>query len=239
MDRLQKVMARAGIGSRRFCEQLIAAGKVSVNGVVVTVPGTQVGPADRVAVEGAPLGKRPGLAYYVLNKPRGYLSTARDPAGRPSVLDLVPRGRRLYPVGRLDRDSEGLILLTNDGELANALTHPSFEVEKEYHVSVRGKPDPGQLKRLSAGVRLVEGTTAPAGVALLGQAGGQALLSVVIAEGKRRQVRRMLAAVGLETVSLKRVRLGPLTLGQLRRGQCRLLTEGEVAELYAAAARVR
>ena len=167
-QRLQKVLAQSGIGSRRACEDLIAAGRVRVNGEVAAL-GRRVDPTtDRVTVDGVPVAVQPGLVYYLLNKPAGVVSTAADPDGRPAVTGLVPSEPRVYPVGRLDADSEGLLLLTNDGDLTYRLTHPSFGVEKEYLVVVDGTPRPGAVRRLREGVDLEDGRTAPARVALVG-----------------------------------------------------------------------
>ena len=164
-DRLQKVLARAGLGSRRVCEDLIDEGRVQVNGEVA-VPGRRVDPdTDLIEVDGAAIGVRPGLVHYLLNKPAGVVTTADDPQGRPTVVDLVPDDPRVFPVGRLDLDTEGLLLLTNDGELTHRLTHPSFGVDKEYLAHVEGHPTRAQLRQLREGVDLEDGLTAPAQVA--------------------------------------------------------------------------
>ena len=232
-ERLQKVLARAGFGSRRAAEELIADGRVTVNGAVAVL-GQRVDPeSDRVAVDGIGVGIRSGLVYYLLNKPTGVVTTASDPQGRPTVVDLVPVEPRVFPVGRLDADSEGLLLLTNDGELTHRLTHPSFGVEKEYLVEVEGEPSPGVVRRLREGVELEDGVTAPAQVAPV----GDRALRVVIHEGRNRQVRRMCAAVGHPVRRLVRTRIGPLAERTLRPGEWRPLTLAEVRSLEQAAAK--
>ncbi|MHB8670011.1 MAG: pseudouridine synthase [Acidimicrobiales bacterium] len=229
-ERLQKVLARAGFGSRRASEELVAAGRVRVNGEVAGL-GRRVDLArDRVTVDGVPVAIRPGLVYYLLNKPRGVVTTASDPQGRPTVLDLVPLEPRVFPVGRLDVDTEGLLLLTNDGDLAHRLAHPSFGIEKEYLAEVEGVPAPGALRRLRQGVQLDDGVTAPARAALVPPRG----LRLVIHEGRNRQVRRMCAAVGHPVSRLVRVRLGPLADRNLDPGGWRPLTGAEVRALQEA-----
>ncbi len=231
-ERLQKVLASAGYGSRRVCEELIEDGRVTVDGEVAEL-GRRVDPdVDRVAVDGVPVSVRPGLVYYLLNKPRGVVVTASDPQGRPTVLDLVPRQPRVFSVGRLDADTEGLLLLTNDGDLAHRLTHPSFGVEKEYLAEVEGAPTRGELRRLREGVELDDGLTAPARVSLV----APNAVRIAIHEGRKRQVRRMCAAVGHPVVRLVRTRIGPLVDRRLPPGQWRLLTPEEVRALEQAAA---
>ena len=226
-DRLQKVLAQAGLGSRRACEELIAAGRVTLNGEVATL-GTRADPeSDAIEVDGAHVGVRQGLAHYLLNKPAGVVTTASDPQGRPTVVDLVPAEPRVYPVGRLDADTEGLLLLTNDGELAHRLTHPSFGVEKEYLAEVEGVPGRGVLRRLREGVDLEDGTTAPARVSLV----GDRTLRITIHEGRNRQVRRMCEAVGHPVRRLVRVRVGPLADRRLPPGTWRPLSQTEVRAL--------
>ena len=216
-ERLQKVLAQAGLGSRRTCEDLIAAGRVTVNGEVATL-GTRADPeADDIEVDGARIGVRQGLAHYLLNKPAGVVTTASDPQGRPTVVALVPADPRVYPVGRLDADTEGLLLLTNDGELAHRLTHPSFGVDKEYLAEVTGTPSRGALRRLREGVELDDGPTAPARVSLV----GDHTLRITIHEGRNRQVRRMCEAVGHPVRRLVRVRIGPLADRRLPPGEWR------------------
>ncbi|HEY3314877.1 MAG TPA: pseudouridine synthase [Bacillota bacterium] len=234
--RLQKVIAEAGVASRRKAEEMMVAGRVTVNGKVTQRLGTRVDPErDEVAVDGLVVGGQPKVVY-MLNKPKGHLSTARDDQDRPTVLDLIPGAEsRLYPVGRLDLDTEGLVLVTNDGPLAHGLTHPSKEVPKTYVALVRGHPGRTALKTLTAGVDLDDGRTSPAKVRLLGAHGGNALLELTIHEGKKREVRRMCEAVGHEVIELRRTRLGPLALGLLAPGQSRSLTPAELEALRRAA----
>lgn len=235
--RLQKILSSAGVASRRSAERLMAEGRVSVNGEVVRELGTRADPdADDIRVDGRPVARPARRLYLLLNKPRGYVTTRSDPEGRPTVLDLLPDVREyVFPVGRLDYDSEGLLLLTNDGDLAAGLTHPSHEVPREYHARVRGVPDRHALDRLANGVTLDGRRTAPAQVALLerglGQAGDQALVSLTLHEGRTRQVRRMLEAVGHPVVRLRRVRIGPITDATLPLGRYRPLRPGEVDAL--------
>jgi 23S rRNA pseudouridine2605 synthase len=231
-ERLQKVLARSGFGSRRACEELIAAGRVSVNGETAILGRRVDTERDAVEVDGIPVSVRSGLVYYLLNKPPGVVTTAADPQGRPTVVELVPLEPRVFPVGRLDADTEGMLLLTNDGELAHRLTHPSFGVDKEYLAEVEGIPSAGALRRLREGVPLEDGVTAPAQV---GQVAPN-VLRIVIHEGRNRQVRRMCAAVGHPVVRLVRTRVGPVAERQLRPGDWRPLTLAEVRALEAAAA---
>lgn len=231
--RLAKYLARAGVASRRASERLIAAGQVSVNGERVTDPAFPVTEGARVEVDGVPVGPGPeDRVVYALNKPAGVVSTASDTHGRPTVVEMVEAdGRRLYPVGRLDADSTGLILLTDDGDLANRLTHPRYEVPKRYRVTVTGgEPGGKALASLRAGPTLEDGPTAPADVEDLG--GGE--LEITIREGRKRQVRRMCEAVGHPVDSLCRVAFGPLELGSLAPGESRRLGEKELAGLRAA-----
>ena len=226
-ERLQKVLAAAGLGSRRVCEILIEEERVTVNGEVAIL-GRRVDPEnDRIEVDGLRVPVRPGLVTYLLNKPRGVVSTASDPQGRPTVVGLVPAEPRIFPVGRLDTDTEGLLLLTNDGDLAHRLTHPSFGVEKEYLAQVDGSPTPAELRRLRQGIELEDGMTAPAKASLT----APGAVRLVIHEGRNRQVRRMLEAVGHPVIALERVRFGPLWLGGLEEGRHRRLTAPEVEKL--------
>ncbi|MEW8977451.1 MAG: pseudouridine synthase [Symbiobacterium sp.] len=238
-ERLQKVMARAGVASRRHSEELIRAGRVTVNGRVVTELGTKVVPGrDVIEVDGRPLGAPEEKVYVLVNKPKGYVTTLFDPQGRPKVIDLLDDqvAERVYPVGRLDYDTEGLVLLTNDGDLANALMHPAKQVKKTYIAKVRGVPGPGKIKQLQHGVELDDGPTAPAEVRVLEvRAPNSATLLIRIHEGRNRQVRRMCAAVGHEVIHLRRTALGPLQLGDLPVGEWRYLTDAEVKALYHAA----
>lgn len=232
-ERLQKVLARAGFGSRRICEELIAGGRVTVNGEIAIL-GRRVNVAtDDVRVNGAPVGVLPGLVYYLVNKPEGVVTTASDTHGRPTVLDLVPSEPRVFSVGRLDMDTSGLLILTNDGRLSQHLTHPSHGVEKEYLAEVKCGSDGvsnGVLRRLREGVVLDDGITAPAEV-------GQpepGVLRIIIHEGRNRQVRRMCEVVGHPVLRLVRTRIGPLRDSRLRPGQWRELTIHEVRALSGA-----
>ena len=230
-ERLQKVLARRGFGSRRACEELVTSGRVKVNGRPARL-GQRVDPdQDLVEVDGAPVGVRPGLVYYLLNKPRGVVTTASDPEGRPTVVGLVPAEPRVFPVGRLDADSEGLLLLTNDGELAHRLTHPSFGVEKEYLAEVQGTPGAGALRRLREGVELEDGITAPARVALV----APGAVRIVVHEGRNRLIRRMCEAVGHPVTRLVRTRIGPVAERRLPPGEWRALSASEVRGLETAA----
>ena len=230
-DRLQKVLARIGVGSRRVCEELIVDGRVTVNGEV-PILGRRVDPSvDRVELDGVPLPVQPGLVHYLVNKPVGVVSTAEDTHGRPTVVSLVPDGARVFPVGRLDMDSEGLIIVTNDGELTHRLTHPSFGVAKEYLVQVEGEPTPAEVRQLREGVDLEDGPTAPARVAVV----APNLLRMVIHEGRNRQVRRMCETVGHPVVRLVRTRIGPVADPSLGPGSYRPLSFDEVRSLAAAA----
>ncbi|MGI9032220.1 MAG: pseudouridine synthase [Acidimicrobiales bacterium] len=230
-DRLQKVLAAVGYGSRRFCEELIADGRVTVDGEVAVLGRRVDADEARIAVDDVPVSVRPGLVHYLVNKPAGVVATAADPQGRPTVVSLVPAVPRVFPVGRLDADTEGLLLVTNDGDLAHRLTHPSFGVEKEYLVQVEGTPSRGALRRLRQGVDLDDGVTAPARVSSV----APGALRLVIHEGRNRQVRRMCAAVGHPVVRLVRTRVGPLADRGLAPGQWRPLTAGEVRGLQEAA----
>jgi 23S rRNA pseudouridine2605 synthase len=233
--RLQKVLARAGFGSRRAAEVLIEAGRVTVNGEVAALGRRVVAERDRVAVDGVVVGILPGLVYWLVNKPVGVVTTARDPEGRPTVLDLVPAAPRVFPVGRLDLASEGLIICTNDGDLAQLLAHPSHGLSKEYLAEVEGDPAPGALRALREGVEIEPGVvTAPARVGRL----GAGVLRIVIHEGRYRQVRRMCEAVGHPVRRLVRTRLGPLSDDRLLPGQFRALTSDEVRALSQAASPV-
>ena len=231
-ERLQKVLARVGIGSRRVCEDLIAEGRVLVDGETAVL-GRRVDPETAlIEVDGAPVGVRPDLVHYVLNKPAGVVTTADDPQGRPTVVGLVPNEPRVFPVGRLDVDTEGLLLLTNDGELAHRLTHPSYGVEKEYVAEVEGSPTRAVLRRLREGVELDDGPTAPARATLV----DPSVVRLTIHEGRNRQVRRMCEAVGHSVVRLVRTRIGPLADRSLAPGAWRELTGDEVRSLQRAVA---
>ena len=230
-ERLQKVLARIGLGSRRVCEDLIVEGRVTVNGEI-PVLGRRVEVAvDRIELDGVPLPVLPGLVHYLVNKPAGVVTTADDPEGRPTVVDLVPAEPRVFSVGRLDMGTEGLLIMTNDGELAHRLTHPSFGVPKEYLAEVDGAPAPTDIRRLREGIELDDGMTAPARVAVV----APTLLRIVIHEGRNRQIRRMCEAIGHPVRRLVRTRIGPLADPSLGPGTWRLLTPAEVRNLAAAA----
>jgi len=231
-ERLQKVLALRGWGSRRVCEEMISAGRVTVNGEVAVL-GRRVDPdRDVVEVDGVQIGIRPDLVYYLLNKPAGVITTASDPQRRPTVTSLVPDQPRVFSVGRLDADTEGLLLLTNDGELANRIAHPSRGVEKEYLAHVQGNVSAGALKRLRDGVELEDGVTSPAKVSQL----SPGVLRITIHEGRNRQIRRMCEAVGHPVQRLVRVRIGPLRDSSLAPGEWRDLSRDEVRRLVEAVA---
>ena len=239
--RLQKLLSAAGVASRRAAEQLVADGRVAVNGRTVREPGARADPArDDVRVDGRRIARQVRRRYVLLHKPRGYVTTRSDPHRRKTVLDLVPGVREyVYPVGRLDYDSEGLLLLTNDGALAAVLTHPRHGVARVYEATVRGVPSAARLRRLGAGVELDGRPTAPAEVRLLrrgaAERSGEALVRILIREGRNRQVRRMFDAIGHPVRRLRRTRLGPVGLGGLRPGASRDLTPAEVGALRRAA----
>ncbi len=245
-ERLQKVMARAGVASRRACEAYITAGRVRVNGQVVTELGTRVDPEhDRIEVDGRPLTTGRERAYYLVYKPVGHVSTADDPQGRPTIVDLAPGQRRLYPVGRLDRDSEGLVLLTDDGELTQRLLHPRYEHDREYLVLVQGRLSAEKMRRMAEGLHLPdEERPMRARVSDISGAGhflkcpapkpaepGEQWLRVILREGRKRQIRRMMQALGHEVKRLIRVRMASLRLGDLRPGEGRWLTDQEITAL--------
>jgi 23S rRNA pseudouridine2605 synthase len=226
-DRLQKVLAQRGLGSRRACEELIADGRVTVNGEVAILGRRVEVQSDLIEVDGAPLAVRPGLVYYLLNKPRGVVTTLADPQRRQIVTDFLPEEPRVFPVGRLDAETEGLLLLTNDGDLAHRLTHPSYGIEKEYLAEVAGRPSAAAVRTLREGVELEDGVTAPAKVAL----SPPNLLRITIHEGRNRQVRRMCEAVGHPVRRLVRVRVGPISDRKLKPGAWRELSLVEVRAL--------
>ncbi len=229
---LSKLLAAAGVASRRKAADLVKAGRVCVNGEVVLQPGTQVDPEHaEVTVDGTPvrIGSR---TYLLMNKPRGPISAVTDWRGRKTVVELLgDTEERLYPVGRLDADTEGLLLLTNDGDLAYLLTHPKHEIDKVYEAEVEGVPSRSTLRRLERGVVLEDGPTAPAKARLLWQGKDRSRVELTIHEGRKRQVKRMLKAVGHRVLALRRTRVGPLTLGDLKPGEWRRLTEKEIAAL--------
>lgn len=235
MERLNKFLARAGITSRRHADFLIQAGKVIVNGLVVTQMGQKIDPeADLVVIDGKPVKVQPEYLYIILHKPSGYLTTVRDPFNRPTVMSLLPKSyleRRIYPVGRLDLDTTGLLFFTNDGDLALTLTHPRHLVEKIYLARVRGIPDSAALKRLAQGIRLDDGPTAPAKIGLESVENGNAIIKIVIREGRNRQVKRMMSAIGHPVINLQRLAMGPLSLEGLKPGEYRKTNTFELQEL--------
>ena len=231
-ERLQKVLARVGMGSRRACELLIADGRVRIDGGVARLGDRIDAARATVEVDGVVVGVRPDLVHYLLNKPAGVVSTADDPQGRPTVVGLVPAEPRVFPVGRLDRLTEGLLVLTNDGDLTHRLTHPSFGIDKEYLAHVSGSPKPGAVRALRRGVVLDDGPTAPAKVALV----ASDVLRITVHEGRNRQVRRMCEAVGHPVRRLVRTRIGPLADRRLPPGHWRPLTPSETRQLEKAAA---
>jgi len=232
-ERLQKVLAAAGVASRRASEDLITAGRVTVNGVRARI-GDKVDPAvDIVEVDDERVKVDPALVYVILNKPQGVVTTTSDPEGRPTVTELVNLEERLYPVGRLDQDTEGLVLLTNDGTLVHNLLHPSFEVERVYLALVPGPVRREPLRRLTDGVELEDGLARARRVREVESSRGRALLEIVMTEGRKREVRRMLAEVGLPVERLARVAFGGVELGDLRQGRWRFLNNTEISRLYA------
>jgi len=225
--RLAKYLAHGGVASRRMAEKIVAGGRVTVGGEVVRDPARDVGEGDDVRVDGSPVGAEPREVWAV-NKPAGVVSTAREPGSRPAVVELVDSKARLYPVGRLDAHSTGLLLLTNDGALANRLMHPRYEVRKAYRAQLRRPPAEVDLRRLASGVQLDDGPTAPAEVRSL----GEREIEIVLREGRNRQVRRMAEAIGNEVLALCRIRFGPVALGDLPPGRARRLSADEVASLW-------
>jgi len=239
LERLQKVLAAAGIGSRRECEELITGGRVEVDGEFVTELGRKVDPAvHKIQVDGVVLAKQKRV-YFALNKPVGVVSTNSDPDGRTRVIDLIKSNERLYPVGRLDRTSEGLILVTNDGELANRLTHPRYGVEKIYRVRVVGKPTAEALAKVRKGVYLSEGVARVSSIQVKRRYKQSTELEIVLQEGLNREIRRILARVGHKVVQLKRVSIGPIRLGTMPAGAHRMLSRDEVQALRRATKRSR
>ncbi len=233
--RLQRLLAQRGVGSRRHCEKLIAGGRVAVNGRAAAL-GDSANDEDVVTVDGRPIPPPQRKVYLMLNKPPGMVVTRRDPGGRPTVMDLVPPHLRssVFPVGRLDLPSEGLLLLTNDGELANRLLHPRYQIPKTYLVWVGGQPRPQQLARARRGIEIEPGLTAMADIEVDKQWAGGSLLKVVVHEGKKREVRRICEAFGLRVARLKRVAFGPLRLGELAEGTLRPLRPAEVVAIVRA-----
>src|SRR6266508_6858494 len=235
VERLQRSLARAGFGSRRACEEVIAAGRVQINGTVATL-GDRLDPAlDEVRVDGSKVNVDPELRTFVLHKPRGVTTTMRDPHAERDLNAFLPKGVHLFPVGRLDRDTEGLLLLTNDGSLAHRLTHPRYAIEKEYLAEVGRPPSQRQLARLRRGVELDDGTARAVDARSAGGGGGRGGVRLVMIEGRKREVRRMLDAVELPVRRLVRVRVGPIRLGKLGPGEVRELEPEDVRALYRAA----
>lgn len=234
-ERLQRTLARAGFGSRRACEALIAAGRVAIDGRTATL-GDRVDPARQsVTVDGSRISVDPDLRYFALHKPVGVTTTLADPHADRDLTTFLPRGVRVVPVGRLDRDSEGLLILTNDGDLVHALTHPRHGVEKEYLAEVDGVPSPQQLAHLRRGVDLEDGPAKALAARAVAASGGRGAIRLVLGEGRKREVRRMLAAIGLPVLRLVRLRVGSLRLGDLPPGAIRELEPDEVRALYRAA----
>lgn len=232
--RLQRLLASAGFGSRRQCEELIEAGRVHVDGEIITRLGTSVDPeVNKVDVDGVPL-KKQKLVYYAVNKPVGVVTTNRDPHGRPRVVDLVPKSERVFPVGRLDRSSEGLILLTNDGELAQKLSHPKFGVKKIYRVTVAGKVQSETMRQMRKGIYIAEGFVRVDGAKLLKSRGRATELEIILREGKNREIRRILARLGHKVLQLRRIAVGPLRLGDVPPGAYRVVSREEVKKLWRA-----
>ena len=235
VERLQRSLARAGFGSRRACEGLIAAGRVEINGEQATL-GDRLDPTvDEVRVDGSKVNVDPDLRTFALHKPRGVTTTMRDPHAERDLTQFLPKGVRVFPVGRLDRDTEGLLLLTNDGSLAHRLTHPRYAIEKEYLAEVGEPPSNRQLARLRRGVELDDGTARAVDARSAGGAGGRGGVRLVMVEGRKREVRRMLDAVDLPVRRLVRVRVGPIRLGKLGPGEVRELEPEDVRALYRAA----
>lgn len=235
---MQKALARAGFGSRRACEDLIRAGRVTVDGRTATL-GARVDPAGSVVeVDGVRVSLAPDLVYYALHKPPGVVTTARDPQKRTTVLDLVPKTPRVFPVGRLDLDTSGLLFLTNDGVFAERVSHPRFEIPKTYAAEIRGRLRPGQRASLRKGVELEDGPARAENISVHASASGRSIVELTIHEGRNRIVRRMLDAVGAEVVSLHRVAVGPVRLGRLKAGTWRNLRRDEVLAVLRASVTV-
>jgi len=232
VKRLQILLAQAGVGSRRACEVMIAAGRVSVNGCVATT-GCKANESDVICVDGQRISGREFLIYMMLNKPKGVVTTVKDPQGRPTVIDLLRSvEQRIYPVGRLDADTTGLLLLTNDGEWANQLMHPRYHVPKTYEIWMEGDLSKDAVQRLEQGVQLDDGMTAPAVVKNVNRMKSSTRLLLTIREGRKRQVRRMCSALGHKVLALSRVEYGPLKLGELQSGQWRMLNRSEIQSLF-------
>ena len=232
-ERLQKYLASCGVASRRMSEEIIKSGRVAVNGQIVTEMGVKIKiGTDKVTVDGKDITPEEEHVYLMLDKPEGYVTTAHDPQGRPTVLDLVAEvPQRVFPIGRLDVDTEGLLFLTNDGELAYRLTHPKFAVTKVYHALVTGKPSEDKLDRMRNGLKLEDGMTKPCTVKVIRRYNHKTMLEITISEGRNRQVRRMCQAIGNPIIELERVKIENIELSQVKRGQYRKLTLEELAPL--------
>jgi len=240
--RLNRFLASCGLGSRRSTERLIAAGRVSINGTRVETPGVSVDPAtDRVTVDGRTVSPPSHHTYYLIHKPEGVVTTARDPGRRPTVMDLVPPTPRVFPVGRLDQETSGALLMTDDGDLAHHLMHPRYHVEKEYDVLAEGALSPRALTAIQTGIQLPKEArpTAPARVSVTRSERTRTRLTLVLREGRNRQIRRMLEAVGHPVIQLRRVRIGPIRLGDLAPGACRELSREELSALRRAVQEAR
>ena len=231
--RLEKFLSESGIASRRDAKKYISAGRVTVNGERVLIPGTHINPQEaKITFDGEPIRGKPQQIYLMLNKPAGYVTTVRDERGRPTVMALVSDiSERIYPVGRLDLDTEGLLLMTNDGNFAHRILHPSHEIQKTYIAWVEGQPNPREIQRLREGIEIEAGVITSAKVNQIGKREGQTQFKVVIHEGKKRQIRRMFHAVDHEVVHLKRTGIGSLSLGRLSIGKYRILTPTEIESL--------
>lgn len=229
MERLQKYLAKCGIASRRKCEQIILDGKIKVNGIVINNLGFKVDPdKDIVEYDGKVVTKVQHNIYIMLNKPVGFVTTVRDQFGRPSVIDLIKIKDRIYPIGRLDYNTSGLLLLTNDGDLANKLMHPKYEIDKVYIAKIRGIPDDKELNKFRNGLLIDNRLTAKAKIEILEKTKNDAIVKVVIHEGRNRQIRKMCELIGHPVLTLKRIKIGDLELGKLKVGQWRYLSDGEV-----------
>ena len=233
MERLQKYMSNCGIASRRKCEEIILAGRVTVNGNKITKIGCTVDPQkDKVYLDGKPIKKEKEKIYLIVNKPRGYVSTVSDPEGRKTVLDLVPQKKyRLYPIGRLDYASEGIIILTNDGDFAYKLSHPKFEIEKKYNVTVKGIFSQENSNIFRKGIQLEDGIAKADKCKILRYGADKTYLEITLNQGKNRQIRRMMEALGFEVIRLKRISIGTLEIERLKPGQTRPMSEDEIAQL--------
>ena len=230
-ERLQKVLAAAGLGSRRKCEEMIEAGRVKINGQTAGLGDRVDVEEDKVEVDGIQVDLNIEKEYFLLNKPAGFITTVKDSRGRPTVMDLIKEEGRLFPVGRLDKDTRGILVITNDGYLAQKMMHPSHGMEKTYLVQAKGSLSNQGLQKLRKGIRLEEGKTQPARVRVLRQSEERALLEITIHEGKKRQIRRMLAAIDLAVLDLIRTKVGPLTLHGVEEGTYRPLTSAEIKRL--------